>query len=165
MLRYNSQSMSFQVLQYSVAPSTRDQHGRSHFTRGGARRENITDLPDGCGSLVLVDTQVPLDRALIFCIRPPWLIGKRELTAFVQARVSGRRVLRTSRAVIDETITILQHDWKRDSANALVTSESQHNLLQTSIYDDCVKNHCFFFCVTNLEHWVFGHFVSPAFFL
>jgi hypothetical protein len=88
MLRCNSQSMSFQVLQYTVAPSLRDQHGRSHFTRGGARQENTTELPDGCGSLVLVDVQVPLDRAMIFCIRPPWLIGKRELMDFVQATVS-----------------------------------------------------------------------------
>jgi hypothetical protein len=98
--------MSFQVLQYSVAPSMRDQHGRSHFTRGGARRENITELPDGCGSLVLVDVQVPFDRALIFCIRPPWLIGKRELTAFVQARVSGPGVSHSPYTVTEETTVI-----------------------------------------------------------
>jgi len=156
--------MSFQVLQYSVGPSMRDQHGRSHFTRGGARRENITDLPDGCGSLVLVDVQAPLDRALVFCIRPPWLIGKRELTAFAQTRVSVMQLFHFPGSLLTERWQP-QYDWKRDSTNALLTSESQHNLLQASIYDDCVKNHCFFFCVTNLEHWVFGHFVSPRFLL
>jgi hypothetical protein len=88
MLRFNAQNMSFQVLSETVAPSLRDQHGRSHFTRGGVRQQNTTELPDGCGSLVLVDVQVPMDRALIFCIRPPWLMGKQELQQFVHANVS-----------------------------------------------------------------------------
>lgn len=88
MLRFNSQNMDFQVIDSSVGPSCRDEHGRSHFTRGGVRQENTTELPDGCGSLVLVDTKVPRDRAMIFCIRPPWLVGKKELYEFVQAAVS-----------------------------------------------------------------------------
>lgn len=91
MLRFNSQNMSFQVLSDTVAPSLRDQHGRSHFTRGGVRQENTTELPDGCGSFVLVDVQIPMDRAMIFCVRPPWLIGKQELQDFVQPNVSAAR--------------------------------------------------------------------------
>jgi hypothetical protein len=150
--------MSFQVLSETVAPSLRDQHGRSHFTRGGVRQRNTTELPDSCGSLVLVDTQIPMDRALIFCIRPPWLIGKQELQQFVQANVSliwQRWIFR-----LGLILPGLQPEWRRDSPEDLRSLRGQANLLQASIYDDCVKNHCFFFCVTNLQHWVFGHFVS-----
>jgi hypothetical protein len=28
------------------------------------------------------------------------------------------------------------------------------------VFDDCLSNYCFFWCVTNLKYWVFGHFVG-----
>lgn len=89
MLRYNALDFSFHVIPASIAArTTTGEQGHHHFERGGRSVHVPTELPDGCGSLALVNNQTPTDRFLIVVIRPPWLIGTSELRAFVEAAVS-----------------------------------------------------------------------------
>jgi hypothetical protein len=91
MLRYNAQDFTFHVIPTSIADrSTTGEQGHHHFERGGRSIDVPTELPDGCGSLALVNNQAPTDRSLIFVVRPPWLIGTTELKDFVKAAVSIR---------------------------------------------------------------------------
>ncbi|GHJ84682.1 hypothetical protein NliqN6_1084 [Naganishia liquefaciens] len=132
---------SFHVIPTSIAQRrTTGEQGHHHFERGGRSVRVPTELPDGCGSLVFVNNRTPSDRSLVFLIRPPWLIGTDELKDFVKAAPK----------------------WTPSSPAYLETREGQANLLQTQIYDECYANYCFFWCVSNLKHWVFGHF-SPDF--
>jgi hypothetical protein len=89
MLRYNARDFTFHVIPASIAErTTTGEQGHHHFERGGRSVHVPTELPDGCGSLALVNNQTPTDRSLIVVIRPPWLVGTSELKAFVEAAVS-----------------------------------------------------------------------------
>ncbi|KAJ9104478.1 hypothetical protein QFC21_001974 [Naganishia friedmannii] len=148
MLRYNAQDFGFHVLPASLAARvTTGEQGHHHFERGGRSVDVPAELPDGCGTLVLVNKRVAKDRAMVVIVRPPWLIGSAELKDF-------------ARAASNIFWELCQLDWRQGSPTYLETQEGQANLLQAQVFDDCYSNYCFFFCVTNLKHWVFGHFAS-----
>ncbi|KAJ9111380.1 hypothetical protein QFC19_001148 [Naganishia cerealis] len=136
---FTGADFGFHVIPSSLAPRvTTGEQGHHHFERGGRSVDAPTEMPDGCGTLVLVNKRVSNDRALVVIVRPPWLIGTAELKEFAKGAL----------------------DWRQGSPAYLETRDGQPNLLQAQVYDDCYSNYCFFFCVTNLKHWVFGHFVS-----
>jgi hypothetical protein len=90
MLRYNAQDFGFHVLPASLAPRvTTGAQGHHHFERGGRSADAPAELPDGCGTLVLVNKRVAKDRAMVVIVRPPWLIGSAELKDFAKSAVSA----------------------------------------------------------------------------
>lgn len=83
MLRFDATSFKFCVIPDSVAPvRTTGRDGLHHFQRSNAGRAHTTELPDGCGTLVLLNSQDSTDRAMVLVVRPPWLIGAREMREF-----------------------------------------------------------------------------------
>jgi hypothetical protein len=92
MLRYDAISFKFCVIPESVAPlRTTGRDGHHHFQRSNAGRAHTTELPDGCGTLILLDSRNPTDRAIVLIVRPPWLIGAREMREFSKPAVGRRR--------------------------------------------------------------------------
>ncbi len=89
MQRYNAQSFAFHIVPESVASRrTTGEDGRHHFTKGGIKNHIANELPDGCGTTVLVNNNSAFDRALVILIRPPWLISENDLQAFARGVVS-----------------------------------------------------------------------------
>lgn len=109
LLRYNARDFGFHVLPASLAPRvTTGEQGHHHFERGGRSIDAPAELPDGCGTLVLVNKQVVKDRAMVVLVRPPWLIGSAELKDFAKAAVSAHEFSRAARLgrLIPESVLI-----------------------------------------------------------
>lgn len=136
MLRYNAQSFAFFVVPESIAASATPNVGIRDFVRGGAARPVSNELPDGCGTLVLVNKDDQTDRPLVVLIRPPWLADGDVLREFASDTAH------------------------RQAAHSTQLHDDLPRLLQTEVLDACMLNNSFFFCVTNLKHAVFGSFVS-----
>lgn len=136
MLRYNAQSFAFFIVPESIARSNAPNVGIRDFTRGGEARQVSNELPDGCGTLVLVNKDDQTDRPLVLLTRPPWIADGDVLREFASEKPQ----------------------WHTSSTSRL--GDNPALLLQTEVFDACVLNNCFFFCVTNLKHAVFGSFVS-----
>lgn len=91
LLRHNAAPFTFHVIPDSVAPlRTTGSDGVHHFQRSNAGKAHMTELPDGCGTLVCLNSQEPTDRAMVMLVRPPWLIGAREMRNFAKGVVSGQ---------------------------------------------------------------------------
>ncbi|ORY33438.1 hypothetical protein BCR39DRAFT_503942 [Naematelia encephala] len=88
-------------------------------------------LVDGFGTLVLVNKTNDTDRAMILEVRPPGIMSNDVVRAFARGRNAEW--------------------WSHLPGEMSLSDVGQANLLQA-------QNQVFYFAVTNLKQWVFGHF-------
>ncbi|WVR00179.1 hypothetical protein IAU59_007321 [Kwoniella sp. CBS 9459] len=141
MLRYSSQTFSFHLI-----PSPRPPHLQQSSSSLLYDSPNVhqTGRPhylwDGFGTMVLVNKNNDVDRAMVLEIRPPSVVDSSVMKEFAKGKGGEGRW-----AFYGETC---------------VGDVGQANLLQAQVYDSCVQNQVFFFTVTNLKYYVFGQFNS-----
>ncbi|ORX40581.1 hypothetical protein BD324DRAFT_647505 [Kockovaella imperatae] len=106
-----------------------------------ARNGTPHALWEGYGTLALVNKANELDRAMVLEVRPPSVVDYGVMKEFSRDGRAGG-----------------QAGWYHVAPQYCVGDAGQANLLQAQVYDSCVQNQVYFFVVTNLKHWVFGHF-------
>ncbi|OCF38116.1 hypothetical protein I316_00340 [Kwoniella heveanensis BCC8398] len=139
MLRYSSQTFTFHLI-----PSPRPPHlphsssSLSYDSPDGSHGPRPHYLWEGFGTMVLVNKNNDVDRAMVLEIRPPSVVDSSVVKEF--ARGKGGE------------------GWWAFYGETCVGDVGQANLLQAQVYDSCIQNQVFFFAVTNLKYWVFGQF-------
>ncbi|OCF77290.1 hypothetical protein I204_01277 [Kwoniella mangroviensis CBS 8886] len=134
MLRYSSSTFTFHLI-----PSPRPPH-LPHSSSPPMTRGKNHFLWEGFGTMVLVNKNNDIDRAMILEIRPPSVVNSSVMKEFARGK-NGE-------------------GWWGFHKDTCVGEVGQANVLQAQVYDDCIQNQCYFFAVTNLKYWVFGQFNS-----
>ncbi|KAL7418416.1 hypothetical protein Q5752_006874 [Cryptotrichosporon argae] len=95
-------------------------------------------LWDGFGTFVLANQADLMDRAMLLAVRPPSVMTPAAMRQF--------------------TLSSRGEGWFAVPPECSTGHAGQANLLQQQVYDDAVSNCVYYFVVTNMTQWVFGHF-------
>ncbi|WVW86162.1 hypothetical protein I302_108203 [Kwoniella bestiolae CBS 10118] len=140
MLRYSSSTFTFHLIPSPRPPHLQHSSSSLHVHDSPSSRGKFHFLWEGFGTMVLVNKNNDIDRAMILEIRPPSVVDSSVMKEFARG-MSGE-------------------GWWGFYGDTCVGEVGQANLLQAQVYDDCIQNQVHFFAVTNLKYWVFGQFNS-----